>query len=60
MMLDFFFEDAPPDGHREFVADGARIWIPAHLTWIADNDVDIDAAADGHLFGRIEDVRTPF
>jgi hypothetical protein len=58
--LDVFFEEGPPAEHREFVASGVRVWVPAHLTWLAENDVAIEAAADGHLYGAIEDVRAPF
>lgn len=60
MPVDFFFEDAPPRDHVAFAAGGVTVWVPAHLTWLADNDVAVEAAPDGHLHGAIEDVRLPY
>ena len=60
MLLDFFFEEGAPGDHVEFRADGVRIWVPSHLSWLADNDVVIEAAADGHVHGIVEDVRRPY
>ncbi|KAF0246087.1 MAG: hypothetical protein FD180_999 [Planctomycetota bacterium] len=60
MPVDFFLEEGPPADHVAFVAEGVTIWVPAHLTWMADNEVSVEAAADGHLHGAIEDVRLPF
>jgi hypothetical protein len=36
------------------------VCVPGHLGWLADNDVAIDAAVDGHLHGSIEAVRRPW
>lgn len=60
MYLDFYYEEAPPREHAEFTAGGLRIWVPSHLTWIAEQEVEVRAGEDGHLYGAIEDVRTPW
>lgn len=60
MLLDFFLEEARPRDHAEFIASGVRIWVPAHLSWLADNDVAVEAAADGHVHGAVQDVRLPY
>ena len=60
MPVDFFLEEGPPAEHAAFAAGGVTVWVPLHLTWMADNDVAVEAAADGHLHGAIEDVRLPY
>ena len=60
MPVDFFFEEGPPADHAAFEAGGVTVWVPLHLTWMADNEVLVEAASDGHLHGAIEDVRLPY
>ncbi|MCC6741454.1 MAG: hypothetical protein IT452_20605 [Planctomycetia bacterium] len=60
MPVDFFFEEGPVAGHAAFGAGAVTVWVPLELTWLADNDVAVEAAADGHLHGAIEDVRLPY
>ncbi|NUN49507.1 MAG: hypothetical protein HUU15_11830 [Candidatus Brocadiae bacterium] len=60
LLLDVFHEEGARADHVAFPSAGVTVLVPAHLTWLADNEVQIDAAADGHLHGAIGAVRRPW
>lgn len=60
LYLDFFFEDARPRDHEEYVVGGVKVWVPLALTWVVDHEVVIEAAADGHLHGLVHEAQAPF
>lgn len=60
MPLDLYFEEGRPPDHVAFAAAGVTIWVPSHLTWLADNEVVVELAGSGVVVGRIDEVRLPY
>jgi hypothetical protein len=60
MPLDLFFEEGRPPDHVAFAAGGVTIWVPLHLTWLADNEVVVELAGPAVVTGRVDEVRPPY